>query len=108
MVGKISKLEQQNEGHEKRLEKLEVEAKSIPRLETLMEMVVETNKEQSDTMSKVNDNLTKLNGKMDSLDSRVGELEDSKKETKKLTMDGIFKIVTGLVLAYLVYKFGIK
>jgi len=108
IVKAVSQVKEKTDSHEKRLNSLEVKSEKMPRLETLMEMVIETNNKQSDTLDKVNDNLTRLNGKMDSLDVRVGELEDGNKEKKKITTDFVLKIVGGLVLAYLIVMFNLK
>ncbi len=106
IISTVSKLEQQNHGHEKRLQKLEETTNDMPKFEYLMQVLTESQKEHSETMSKVNENLTKLNNRMDNLDNRVGVLEETKKDTKKKAIDFVLKIIGGLVLAYLLVKTG--
>jgi len=108
LIQRVSKLEEQNISQDREIKELKEDTKNIPRLETLMEMVIETTKENSATMKEVNKNLTGLNSKVDNVDGRVGELEDAKKENKKITVDFILKIAGGLILAYLVIALNLK
>ncbi len=119
IVAKISTLTQENKEQNKRLDKLEDKAESIPRLEVLMQMVVDTNEKQSNTLDMINQNLTGLNGEMKNLSSqvstlggRVEKLEETETEKKeflpKLVKQTIFVVVPGLVLAALALYFGLK
>lgn len=72
----ISVLKEQYKMANKRLEKIEETVPTIDRLSTLLELTIETNKEQSVTLGKINENLTNLNFGMTDLSNRVTEIED--------------------------------
>lgn len=75
----ISVLKEQYKMTNKRLEKIEETVPTIDRLSTLLELTIETNKEQSVTLAKINENLTNLNFGMTDLSNRVTEIEDGNK-----------------------------
>lgn len=106
--GRVSKLEARTDAQEKRLDELEDDTKSIPKLETLMDMVVKSYDKQSDTLDNINKNLTGLNNKMDGLDQRVYQLEEGKQENRKDVRKIVIGIVTTLVGAWLLIQFGLK
>ncbi|MBD1379241.1 hypothetical protein [Metabacillus arenae] len=119
VLQRVSVLEERSESHKSRIETLEEKSSETTKLSTLMEMVIQTNEKQSDTLDKINENLTNLNGEMKNLGGRVETLEqnkkeiehnkkEAKKEVRKITMDFVFKLVSGLVLAYLLVRFGWK
>ncbi|PAD70748.1 hypothetical protein CHH83_02775 [Bacillus sp. 7586-K] len=119
---RISKLEEQNISQDRRLKDLEDDTRNVPRLEALMEMVVKTNQEQvktnrefSNTMKEVNTNIHGLNVEMknmgkdiSALSGRVGDLEEGKKERKKITLDFLLKIAGGVILAAILFYLGLK
>ncbi|MGG3891991.1 hypothetical protein [Metabacillus fastidiosus] len=125
-IQRVSKLEQENLGHERRIENLEEKAESIPKLETLMEMVIETTKENSKTMKSVDQNITGLNsemknianevstvsGRVETLEKDKKDTEEEKKKTKKeirmKTFDLILKIAGALLIAYLSIMLGLS
>jgi chromosome segregation ATPase len=119
-VAEIASLKEQMKYAFRRIEVLEENVKMIPKIETLLEITIETNKKQSDTLSSINSNLTRLNNNHDNLSHRIGTIEDEIKNTRnnstininKLATETIFKIVPsilgGLVLAWLFIQFGLK
>ncbi len=120
LVAEIASLREQVKTALKRIDALEESVKVMPRIETLLEIAIETNKKQSDTLNNINANLTKLNNNYDTLTLRIGTIEDDVKNTRnyssininKLTTETIFKIVPsiigGIVLAWLLLEFGLK
>lgn len=111
------KLEQ--EKHSKRLDKLEDGNEVVARMNVLVEMQLEQNKEQmeinrqqneqfgkvNDTLGKVNNNLTLLNSGQEQMQQRVGELERTNDSNEKDWIRRGKDIFVTLVVAYLLFKF---
>jgi TolA-binding protein len=93
------------EALKERVDKLEENNKEITKLSTLMEIQIEMNKQQSETLSKINDNLTSLNNVTGNLDRRIGDLEvgfTQEKERNKIDLRDVGKnIVIGLAMGTL-------
>jgi chromosome segregation ATPase len=107
-------LSERTKSNSKRIDVLEKKVEEMPRLETLMQVLIKQSednaqaiKEQSKTLSKINENLTGLNTQLSNLDNRVGKLEDNKDSQIKRWIDFCWKIAAGLVLAWLLYEFSI-
>jgi chromosome segregation ATPase len=79
---RITRLEEKAHSNEKRVSTVENKTEDIPELKTLMKMTIETNKEQSQTLLKINENLTGLNGELKNLGGRVKTLEDGQNSNK--------------------------
>lgn len=120
VVADIASLKEQMRSAFRRIEVLEETVKMIPKIETLLEVTIETNKKQSDTLSNINTNLAKLNNNYDNLTNKIGTIEtdiktnraDSTININALAKDAIFKIIPsvmgGLILAWLYIQFGMK
>lgn len=104
----------------KRISDLEAKTENMPKIEVLMDLVVETNKEQTETLKSINENMTGLNNKLEHVDRRVEKLEkysqedseNSKIDLNQLRKDIITKVIPsvigGLVLAWFLIQFGLK
>lgn len=111
---KVGILEEKVNKHDERINKTEESLQKLPRIETLMEISVNTNKEFSDTLKNINANLTGLNGEMknlttqiNTLGGRVGELEKSQ-DNHKLDLPSLWKtILVGIITGVAIY-FGTK
>lgn len=116
MQADIAALKEQVKSSHKRLDILEENAKVIPKMETLLELSIDTNKKQTDTLNNINNNLTMLNTNYDNLTHRVGTIEDDIKisgksstiNINKLATDIIYKVIPGIALIWLTVKFGLK
>ena len=120
LVEDVAALKEQVKSTLKRVDDLEKSVKILPRMETLMEINIETNKKQSDTLNNINSNLTKLNNSYDYLTTRIGTIEDDVKTSRKnssidvnrLTTETVFKIIPsilgGLILAWLIFQLKLK
>ena len=119
---KVARLEVTVQEHSKQLEKQQDKNDLQVEMNTLLKMQIESNKKQNEqmdkfgeTLVKVNENLTSLNSKQSLLDERVTGIEDTLQESNINTVSifkGILKyVVTGvgsIILAYLLYKFGLN
>lgn len=120
VIADIASLKEQIKSASRRIEILEENVKMIPKIETLLEITIETNKKQSDTLSNINTNLAKLNNNYDNLTDKIDTIEgdiktnraDSTISLNALAKDTLFKIVPsiigGLILAWLFIQFGLK
>lgn len=120
IVAEIASLKEMLKSSDRRIDVLEDSVRLIPKMETLLEITIETNKKQSDTLDLINANLTRLNNNYDNLTHRIGAIEDdirisrgnSSININKLTTDTISKMVPsilgGIILAWLFIKFGLK
>lgn len=116
LAADIASLKERVNSSHKRIDSLEVDVKMIPKIETLLEITIETNKKQTDTLNNINTNLTMLNNNYDNLTNRVGTIEDDIKNNRKnssinlskLTTDTIYKVIPAIILAWLFFKFGLK
>lgn len=120
LMAEIAVLREQNRTSSKRIDALEENIKTIPKMQTLLEISIETNKKQTDTLDNINSNLTKLNNNYDNLTHRIGAIEDDIRDNRKdssinvnkLTTDTIYKIIPsvigGLILAWLFIQFKLK
>ncbi|MFS1518486.1 hypothetical protein V1503_18795 [Bacillus sp. SCS-151] len=115
----ISALREKTNGHEKRIEHLESQSQETVRISTLMELQIETNKEQnqqmkefSNTMKNIDGNLTRLNENQEQLSNRVTDIEETLSESKvdinKIIKILFLKMVLPIAVAYLILKFGLK
>jgi hypothetical protein len=120
MLADVATLKEQARTSNKRIEILEESVKMMPKMETLLEITIETNKKQTDTLNNINTNLTMLNNNYDNLTHRVGTIENDLKSSgsnssiniNKLATETISKIIPsilgGLILAWLYFNFGLK
>lgn len=123
LIQRVAVLEERAKNSAEKIEALENGNEVIQRLTALMEVQVDTNKdnkeqmrEQHNTLVQVNQNLFNLNTKMGDIDSRVGRLEQSDNDDKidlgKFFKDLIFKVVptviATLVAAWFIIQFGLK
>jgi chromosome segregation ATPase len=108
---KVGILEEKVSKHDDRLNKCEESVQKIPRIETLMEISINTNKEFSDTLKNINANLTGLNSEMSNLGGRVGKLEQSQEKNQdenSIHIPSLLKtIIVGIVSGAIIY-FGMK
>lgn len=99
----------------KRISDLEATTNDLPKLEVMMNMVIKTNEEQTQTLKEINLNLHNLNKGYENLDRRMGTVEANQKEIKtsasidlvKLGKEIIFKIVPAIILTWLLIQFGL-
>lgn len=120
VMSEIAVLKEQLKSSCRRIDTLEDTIKMLPKMQTLLEITIETNKKQTDTLSSINCNLTKLNNNYDNLTHRIGAIEDDIRDNRKdssinvnkLTTDTIYKllpsILGGLILAWMLIQFGLK
>ncbi|MCP3025428.1 hypothetical protein [Halobacillus sp. A5] len=102
--------------HERRLQNIENDTKSMNTLALLMEQQTEINKEQNETLKNVNDNLTSLNNRFENVEVRVDELEKNdqikKKAVRSFLKNVLYKfvlpILTGLLIIALTVYFGLQ
>ncbi|MEX0596779.1 MAG: hypothetical protein WD512_09775 [Candidatus Paceibacterota bacterium] len=101
-----------------KMEKINSNHNETVKLSTLMEIQIEHSKQfqeqlklQHDTLINVNANISGLNENFTKLNTRVETLEESRHAYKidlgKLATTIIYKVVPGLVLAWLVFKYGL-
>lgn len=115
IMAKISRLEEKTKSNSKRITNIEEKIESLPRLETLMQMVIETNNKQSETLDKINENLTGLNSEMKSMSNKVNTLDDrvdvleKDKENRRIdTLEIVKKVFVGIILVVIGGILGIK
>lgn len=105
--------------HERRITGLENMNESLFKLTASVDRQVELNKEQQEqikeqhgTLVEINKNLTGLNTNLEILDQRVKKLETSDSERNidmgKLFKDIVYKVFHLVVLAWLLFYFGLK
>jgi predicted nucleic acid-binding Zn-ribbon protein len=111
----LEALNERSKNHENRIGQLEKKAEEIPKLETLMQVLIKQSednaqaiKEQSKTLSKINENLTGLNTQLQNLDNRVGKLENNKESQIKRWIEAGWKIGVLIVGGWLIIQFGLK
>lgn len=113
---RVSVVESKLDNHNDRLEGLEDKNSKITRLDTLMEMLLESNKEQTITLREINLNLNNLNKGYENLDKRMEVLENNHNEIKtnsninlaKLAKDIIFKVVPMIILTWILIQLGLS
>lgn len=117
---KVDVLEERVKVVNKRIDDLEEKTKELPKLEVMMNMVIETNKDLKETLKSIDDNLDGLNNNYDNLNTRLGVLEsdisevknDNKIDLPKLKKDIIMKVIPsligGVILAWLLFTFNLK
>lgn len=134
---RVGILENQIKTHDKRIQKVEDKNDAITRLTILYENQEQKNEERerrqderdrkqqeqldkfADTIEKVNDNLTSLNTTQQHLQSEVGQIGDRVEEIEKkadekkidpskVFKEIIYKVIPSFILAYLLFKFGLK
>lgn len=116
---RLTKLETKVNEHSRQLEKQEDKNDTLTRLVTLVEMQTEVNRDQTEqmkkfdiTLNKVNTNLNGLNRNLETIDKRVEQLEANDNERKldlgKLLKDVLYKVVPSIILAWLIFHFGLK
>lgn len=120
VVAEIAVLKEQIKSSHKRIDSLEENVKMIPKMQTLLEITIETNKKQTDTLDNINSNLTKLNNNYDNLTHRIGAIEEDNRDSRKYSSININKLATatiykiipsilgGLILAWLIIQFRMK
>ncbi|AZV43748.1 hypothetical protein BAOM_3139 [Peribacillus asahii] len=124
--GRLSKLEAKVENHSKQLDIQATKNDLQVEMNTLLKMQIESNEKQNvqmekfaETLDRVDENLTNLNVSQQRLQSEViqigNRVEDIEKKADESKIDfaKLFKHIlwTGLptlIVAYLLYKFGIK
>jgi predicted nucleic acid-binding Zn-ribbon protein len=102
---RITRVEEKTSSNENRISAVESKTEDIPELKTLMKLTIETNKEQSQTLLKINENLTGLNGEMKNLGGRVKTLEDSQNGNKIDIVSLVKQVIWVGVPALLVWWF---
>lgn len=108
---RLGVMDEKVNNHNRRIQTLEEDTRSLSRLTLLMEQQVEINKTQSRTLDKVNTNLTNLNNRFDNVEFRVENLEsvnetrvNAQKETKKSLRDKVlYPILLAIIFALLGY-----
>lgn len=115
---KVSVHEEKIKVINKRIDDLEDKTEDLPRIDTLMEMVVKTNERQTVAIEKLNENITELNNGYKEikdghtqLNARLGSLEtdiqdardNSKVDILKLSKHVIFT-VAALVIGAIIMK----
>lgn len=108
---RLGVMDEKVNNHNRRIQTLEEDTRSLSRLTLLMEQQVEINKTQSRTLDKVNTNLTNLNNRFDNVEFRVENLEsvnetrvNAQKETKKSLRDKVlYPILLAIIFGLLGY-----
>lgn len=108
---RLGVMDEKVNNHNRRIQTLEEDTRSLSRLTLLMEQQVEINKTQSRTLDKVNTNLTNLNNRFDNVEFRVENLESvnetrvsAQKETKKSLRDKVlYPILLAIIFGLLGY-----
>lgn len=108
VMSKISRLEEREKSNTYRINSIEGKIEELPKIITLMELMVDTSNKQSKTLDKINKNLTVLNGKVNTLDEKVEDLEKDRKE-RNIDPSQLLKtiIITGVV-GFVAWYFGFK
>lgn len=120
---RVARHEERIKQLEKQYQEISQDIKPLDRMNTLIELQMEQNKEVSQTLKHINENLSNLNYKvsdleqnMDSMDKRVGDIEkhrvsrlqrsiDERKEMRNGIIKGVLITIIGtLILVY----FGLK
>lgn len=119
---KVARLEVTVMEHSKQLEKQQEKNDLQVEMNTLLRMQIEANEKQNlqmekfgNTLDRVDKNLTNLNANQSLLDERVSGIENTLQESNINPMGvvkGSIKYVAtgigGIIIAYLLYKFGLN